>query len=131
MNVTRPNTTKQPQNVCKCVNKSSHTVGVVLRLVKSTQLADRMHPSVHFLLRFCNQVECSLGCLDVKHKAVLKLLAFEGQTRVHLLTAVQVYNANGFFGMVALVVFKHIWIPTHPPTTEDKPALFPSLQKRQ
>ncbi len=101
---------------------------VVLWLVESAQLADGAHPAVHVLLRLCHHVEGSLGRLDVEHKAVLELFAFEGESGVHLLAAVQVDDANGLFGMVTLVVLKNIRVSAHTPAAQDKPALLPSLQ---
>lgn len=101
---------------------------IVLWLVESAQLADRANPAGHLLLRFCHQVEGSLGRLDVEHKAVLELFAFEGESRVHLLAAVQVDDADGLFGMVTLVVLENIRVSTHAPAPQDKPALLPGLE---
>lgn len=94
----------------------SPTVMVLLRLVESAELADGADPAVHLLLSFSHQVEGPLCRLDVKDEAVLKLLALEGEACVHLLAAVQVDDADGLFGMIALVILQHIRVSTHAAT---------------
>lgn len=104
---------------------------VLLGLVEAADLADAAHPLVHVVLGLGHQVEGAVGGLDVEDEAVLELLPLEGEPGVHLLTAVQVDDADGLLGVVVLVVLEHVWIPAHPPAAKDEPALLPRLQKRQ
>lgn len=100
----------------------------VLGLVKPAELADGTNPAVHFLFRLRHQVEGPLCRFDIEHEAVLELLSFEGETGIHLLAAVQVYDADGLLGMVTLIVLQNIWVSAHASTAEDKPALLPGLR---
>lgn len=100
---------------------------VVVRLVEPTQLADGADPLVHLLLRLGYEIKSAVRGLDVKHKAVLELLPFEGQAGIHLLAAVQVDDPDGLLGVVVLVVLEDIGVTAHAATAQYEPAFLPSL----
>lgn len=106
--------------------EASPTV-VIVWLVKAAQLADGAHPLVHLVLRLSDEVEGALWGLDVKHEAVLELLALEGQAGVHLLATVQVDDSDGLLGVVVLVVLQNVWVSAHAAAAEYEPAFLPSL----
>ena len=112
----------------ECRVQSSHTV-VLIRLVEAAELADRAHPAAHLLLGLGHQVEGALWCLDVEHKAVLEVLALEGEAGVHLLAEVQVDDSDGLLGALALVVLQHVGVAAHAAAAQDEPALLPGLRR--
>lgn len=101
---------------------------ILIGLVESTELADGAHPPAHLLLSLGNQVEGALRRLDVKDKAVLEVLALEGEASIHLLAEMQVNDTDGFLGALALVVLQHVGVATHAPTAQDEPSLLPGLR---
>lgn len=103
------------------------TVSVVVRLVEPTQLADGADPLVHLLLSLGDEIERAVRGLDVEHEAVLELLPLEGQAGIHLLAAVQVDDADGFLGVVVLVVLQNIGVTAHAAAAKDEPAFLPCL----
>lgn len=102
----------------------------VVRLVKTTQLADGADPLVHLLLSLSNKIKGPIGSLNVENKAVLELLPLKGQAGVHLLAAVQVDDPYGLLGVVVLVVLQDVWVAAHAAAAENEPTLLPCLEMK-
>lgn len=92
-------------------------------------LTDAPDPAVHLLLRFGHQVEDARGRLHHEQVLPVKVPLYPELPVKHLdLALLQVDGPDGLLGVLALVVLQHVWIPTHAPSSENKPAFAPCLQ---
>lgn len=94
-------------------------------------LADVIDPVIHFLLSFGQQVKNARRGLH--HKQVLPVevsLYPKLPARGFDLTLFQVDGANGFLGVLTLVILQHVRIAAHATSPEHEPAFPPCLQER-
>lgn len=93
-----------------------------------TDLADIVHPDLHLLLSLGYQVEGAVGGSHDEHKVVLKFLLDEVGPRVlQHFTFIEVYDADGLFGVVVPVVLQHVGVAAHAAPAQHEPALPPGL----
>lgn len=102
----------------------------VISWVESTEEADGGDPAVHVLLRLCHEIPDPLLCAQVKHKVTLQLLFRERQTRVHLLTEVEVDGPDWAPRLRVLVVLKHIRFTTETTAAQHKPTPLPRISSQ-
>lgn len=82
---------------------------------KRTDLSDILHPVVHLLCRFGQQVKDA--CCSLDHKQVLILVLPFRRPHFRLdgdLAFLQVDGSDWFAGALATVIFQNVRIPAHP-----------------
>lgn len=116
------------QTICICCTALPTCMSV--ESSKRTNLSDILHPTVHLLGCFSQQVKDACGGFD--HEQVLILILTFGGPHLCLdgyLTFLKVNDSDGFTGALAAVVFQNVRIPAHPTPPQNKPSLSPWLRK--
>lgn len=104
----------------------------ILQAAKVADLTDAADPAVHLLLSFGHQVKNPGRGLH--HKKVLPVevpLYPELPVEHFHLALLQVDDADGLFGALALIILQHIGITAHATSAEHEPAFPPRLRAKK
>lgn len=104
----------------------------ILQAPKLANLTNAADPAVHLLLGFGHQVENTRWGFYHEEVLSVKVPLYPQLPFQHFHHALfQVNGADWLFGVIALIVFQHIWITAHATSSKHKPTFPPCLQVQE